>query len=292
MHKVMRACGFLPVREGSPGVFHHSTLGAEMIVYVDDFIKISPKQHEDHIWKQLDEHILFKDPAATVTRFLGVNHIFKTLGDGTCQMLTEGREYLEAAVQDYMKEIGVTSLKWAPSPFTDDKFESEFAKEGKQAKTALSHLMEIIYLSRLCRGDVLTTTIFLARRVHYWSLNDDRRLLRLMSFISDHAEKCLLHQLNPADKQGAFLDFSPDAELGADSYTTKRRREVSGWRSPPLAGRESCLFASALKRQATPVGEQLIQRHGALLEPTMLLESEMLFLFFTNSRSLYGDLLN
>ena len=133
-----------------------------MIVYIDDSILISPKKHEDHIWKKLDEHILFKDPAAPVTRFLGVNHNFKTLGDGTCQMLTEGREYLEAAVQEYMKEIGVSPLKWVPSPFIDDKFESEFAKEGKQAKTALSHLMKILYLSRLCRGDVLTTTTFLA----------------------------------------------------------------------------------------------------------------------------------
>ena len=134
MRKVMKECGFLPVAEGSPGVFYNPTLSAEMIVYVDDFILISPEAHEVKIWKQLDKHILFKDPAALVTRFLGVNHHFKTLGDGTCQMLTEGREYLEAAVQEYMKEIGVSSLKCVPSPFIDDKFESEFAKEGKQAK--------------------------------------------------------------------------------------------------------------------------------------------------------------
>ena len=99
MHKVMKACGFLPVGEGSPGVFYNTTLGAEMIVYVDDFILISPEKHEDQIWKELDRHILFKDPAAPVTRFFGVNHLSKTLGDATCQMLTQGREYLEAAVQ-------------------------------------------------------------------------------------------------------------------------------------------------------------------------------------------------
>ena len=49
-------------------------------------------------------------------------------------MLTEGREYLKAAVQEYMKEIGVPSLKWVPSPFIDDKFDNESAKEGEQAK--------------------------------------------------------------------------------------------------------------------------------------------------------------
>ena len=136
-------------------------------------------------------------------------------------MLTEGREYLEAAVREYMSEIGVTSLPWVPSPSTDDKFEEPFAKKGKQADTALSHLMKLMYLSRLCRGDVLTTTSFLARRVHYWSLNDDRRLHRLMAYIHHHTDLCLLHQLHPDDRSEAYLDFSPDAELGGDPYNTK-----------------------------------------------------------------------
>jgi len=192
-----------------------------MIVYVDDFILIAPEKHEAQIWKDLDKNILFKDPATPVQRFLGVNHDINVLGDGTCQMLTEWREYLEAAVKEYMNEIGVTSLKWVPSPSVDDKFEAQYAKKGKQADTVLSHLMKIMYMSRLCRGDVLTTTSFLARRVHYWSLNDDRRLHRLMPFIHRHTDLCLLHQLNPADREGAYLDFSPDAELGGDPYTTK-----------------------------------------------------------------------
>ena len=67
MQKVMKACGFLPVGEGSPGVFYNPTLGAEMIVYVDDSNLISPEKHEDPIWKQLDSHILFKDPTAPAT---------------------------------------------------------------------------------------------------------------------------------------------------------------------------------------------------------------------------------
>ena len=192
-----------------------------MIVYVDEFILSAPEKYEAQIWKNLDKHIVVKDPAAPVQRFLGANHDIKVLGDGTCQMLTEGREYLEAAVEEYMNEIGITSIKWVPSPSTDDKFEAQYAKKGKQAETVLSHLMKIMYMSRLCRGDVLTTTSFLARRVHYWSLNDDRRLHRLMSFIHHHTDLCLLHQLNPADREGAFLNFSPDAELGGDPYTTK-----------------------------------------------------------------------
>ena len=140
MHNVMGLCGFEPVGEGSPGAIYHPGKNAEMIVYVDDFILVAPENHKDAIWKGLHKRILFKDPAAPVTRSLGVNHHFKRLKDGTCQMLTERREYLQAAVQEYMKEIGVSSLKWAPSPFIQDKFEPEYAHEGKQANTALSHL--------------------------------------------------------------------------------------------------------------------------------------------------------
>lgn len=51
-------------------------------------------------------------------------------------MITEGREYFMAAVEEYMREIKVKSLKWVPSPSIDDKFEEAFTKKGAQADTA------------------------------------------------------------------------------------------------------------------------------------------------------------
>ena len=71
------------------------------------------------------KHILFKDPAAPVERFLGANHKISKLANGGCGMLTEGREYLDSAVKEYMAEIGVSSLPWVPSPGTDDKFDEK-----------------------------------------------------------------------------------------------------------------------------------------------------------------------
>ena len=98
--------------------------------------------------------------------------------------------------------------------------------EWTQADSALSHLMKIMYISRLCHGDVVTTTGFLARRVHWWSLNDDRRLHRLMSYIHHHTELCLWHQPHPKGLSEAFLDFSPDAELGGDPLHDQGVRQV------------------------------------------------------------------
>ena len=159
----MKDCDFIPVGGGSPGVFYNPHYGAEMVVYVDDFILVAPEHLHAKIWTSLDRHIKFKDPGAPVTRFLGVQHDIIHSKDGMCSMTTEGKEYLQSAVKEYMQEIGVSSLPWVPSPVIEDQFEEAYASKGKQADTALSHLMKLLYISRLCRGDVLTTTSFLAR---------------------------------------------------------------------------------------------------------------------------------
>ena len=96
----------------------------------------------------------------------------------------------------------------------EDKFEQHLATKGALAETALSHLMKILYISRLCHGDVLTTTTFLAQRVHFWSLNEDRWLHRSKSYSFHHADLCLIPNL--VDKEGALLDYSLDVELGGD----------------------------------------------------------------------------
>ena len=136
-------------------------------------------------------------------------------------MITEGVGYLRNAVKEYMAEAKVMTLPWVPSPNIDEWFDTESCRPGTFASSAASHLMKIMDISRLCRGDLIVTTSFLARRVQYWSINEDRRLKRLMSYIWHHLEECLVHELNPSDRDGAFLDYSPDAELGRDLYSTK-----------------------------------------------------------------------
>ena len=81
--------------------------------------------------------------------------------------------------------------------------------------------MKLLYAARLCRADLLVTTTFLARRIAYWSVNEDRRLRRLMSYVYHHASLALVHEMHPDDLPKAFIDYSPDAELGGDQYSTK-----------------------------------------------------------------------
>ena len=224
MHKCMKACGFVPL-EGSPGFFHHPKHDVEVVVYVDDFLLIAPPHLEAKIWAMLEGdpgHITFKDPAVPVDRYLGIYHHFRRLPDGTINMYSECEKYFQDAVRVYSEEVGVKELPFVPTPSLEDKLnDSEHPEKGKQAKTAPSHLMKFLYVARLCRADIIVTVSFLARRISKWGLNEDRRLRRLMSYCAHHSPLALKHTLHPSDKSSVILEFSPDAELGGDPYTTK-----------------------------------------------------------------------
>ena len=121
-------------------------------------------------------------------------------------MITEARDYVLDACQDFMKEAGVTTLPWVPTPSVEDKFEPALAKKGIFAGSAASHLMKLLYVARLVHGDFLVATTFLARRIHFWSLNEDRRLKRLFAYAYHHLSESLAHQFHPSDRAAAFLD--------------------------------------------------------------------------------------
>ena len=82
------------------------------------------------------------------------------------------------------------------------------------------HLMNLLYVARLRRGDLITTFTLLARRVHFWSINEDRCLKQFMRYIHRNYELSLNHQLRTEDIPGVVLDLSPDAELHGDLLTT------------------------------------------------------------------------
>ena len=88
-------------------------------------------------------------------------------------MATSAKQYLLDAVKAYLAETGVSNLAYVPTPSIDDRFDKASASPGKLVKNAASHLMKLLYAARLCRGDLLVTTTFLARRISKWSLNED-----------------------------------------------------------------------------------------------------------------------
>ena len=221
LHACMKKAGFHHL-EGSPGFFYHKSLGVECTVYVDDFVLVCPPALEAKVWKTLSDMIDFKDPPEPVSGYLGVYHEFSYSKDGkVTSMLREGEKYLTAVVQRYMEEIGAKTPSWVGSPYLDDQFDEASLAPGKQAASAASHLMSILYVARLCRADLITSTSFLARRVSAWTVNEDRRLKRLMSYITHNINLGLNHSLSTEDRNGAVLCYYADAELGGDVMTTK-----------------------------------------------------------------------
>ena len=83
-----------------------------------------------------------------------------------------------------------------------------------------------------------------------------------MSYIFHHADLCLVHELNPADREGAFLEYSPDAELGGDPYTTKASGGFCLELSSPC-GERKWPISFGTKRLATPAVPQQTQKLGA-----------------------------
>ena len=166
--------------------------------------------------------MVFKDGKINLERYLGVYHDFHTDKDGTFHMITSMEKYLIDAVNVFMKEAGIVNLPFVPTPSLDDIVAAEDdVTKGLFFSSCSSHLMKVLYSARLCRHDLLVTTSFLARRVSAWGANEDRRLKRLMAYIWHHADLGLHHSLHPNDLKDAVLDFSPDAELGGDPYSTR-----------------------------------------------------------------------
>ena len=158
------------------------------------------------MWAALEKQISFQDPPEILNRHLGVYHRFKTLPDGTLQMTMEAKDYILDAVKTYREKCKILSLPWVLSPSIENKFEPSLAKSGAQSKTAASHLMNFLYVARLVRGNFLVTVTFLARRIHYWSLNEDKRLRRLMAYGFHHCSEARGHRLHPKDLDRAFLE--------------------------------------------------------------------------------------
>ena len=140
-------------------------------------------------------------------------------------MATEAKDYILDTVRTYMEECTVSSLPWVPSPSIEDKFEPSLAKPGAQSANRASHL-KLLYFARLVRGDLLVAVTFLARRIHYWSLNEDKRLRQLMAYVFHHCSETLFHRLHPKDLERAFLDYSPDAEIRRGSIFYKNFRRL------------------------------------------------------------------
>ena len=247
---------FRPV-EGWPSVFEKDLPdGGIMLViaYVDDLLFLGSKGMREEI-ATLRKRIKMDDPTV-LSKYLGCNHHFNTKSVGGETVTTveyDMMDYFREACSIYKSETGL-SLKSVDSPYAPDLPSGQLDKllesAGRFADKAASFLMKLLYGARMA-GPWLTVAIMrLARQIHKWNAECDRRLHRLYCYIDGTVQQVLTGVLSTGDRKSLKIDCWPDADLCGDIFSTKstsgRFIELSG-----LEGRGMPLTWAARRQGST-----------------------------------------
>ena len=95
-------------------------------------------------------------------------------------------DYAEDILTHWKNITGKVDLKTASTPFVPDGtlLADDWEEKGQLCAQSCSMCMKILWFARLCRPDVQKPCCDLASRVSKWSVNDDKRLERLVNYIS------------------------------------------------------------------------------------------------------------
>jgi hypothetical protein len=146
-------------------------------------------------------------------------------------------DYMRQACHVYSDKTGL-SLKAVDSPFAPDLPEAQLqkllAEPGRFQQHSASVLMKLLYGARMAAPWLSVPIQRLARQVHRWTAECDRRLHRLYCYVHSSIEQVLKGTLSTADFDVVHIDFWADADLAGDLFSTK---STSG-RFVELVGKE------------------------------------------------------
>ena len=132
-------------------------------------------------------------------------------------------DYCRDVVRHYCQIIGKgVKLKKAATPFPPEgslKPEDDEEK-GELGPSAVSPLMKGLWLCRLARPDSQKAIQFMATRVQNWSVNDDKRLLRAVSYLWTTRDYRLVGQVCD-HSEDLYLTLYVDADFCGDFDDTK-----------------------------------------------------------------------
>lgn len=244
-------------------------------------------------WKELEQHVTFKELPQEFSRYLGTNNVYEKKEE-TATLTTQMTEFLHSAVAAYCEETGVTEIRGAATPYHySEATEEDLATPGAQAPTAASHLMKILYAARMCRPDLTTGVARLAPYVSNgrWTRFHDLCLGRLMGYISKNADRKLVSTLGPEDLPVLKLCCYVDADLAGDRQHTRSQsvmyielvgaREGHRWplawasrKQPVTAGSsgaaELLAMAAAMRKDILPLQYILVELLGRPVEVDVL----------------------
>ena len=199
----------------------HTTM---LTCYVDDMIMGGPNQLEE--WKAIQNVLDVSEPEV-VMRILGVHYHFCKLANGRFQITQEMRKYAEDAVSKYVATHGAIALKKFDTPFveaTAEQLQSEALKQkGLLADVASSLLMTLLFMARMCRGELLYAINMLARDVSRWTRLHDVQLHRIFSYLAANTDIALVSEVCTGDEalDAIVVIGYPDADHAGDPCTAR-----------------------------------------------------------------------
>ena len=188
--------------------------GLLLTLYVDDIVLSGPECAHDAFWAEVQSHLEI-EPPSPVDRVLGRKHLIERNQSGTT-MRYDMSDYCANACRLY-EDLSKRPLKPASTPFVPDGsiLASDWESKGALASEASRVLMKTLWLARLSRPDLMKGISDLTRRVTRWSVADDKKLRRLMSYLKGTPNLSVVHKMGDAFED-LHLSLYTDADHSGD----------------------------------------------------------------------------
>ena len=111
-------------------------------------------------------------------------------------------EFAKVTCKLYEEECGsFRGFKKAHTPYLDESALplEDWNSKGKLCNSAATLIMKVYWLARLSRPDLLHALNELSKKITKWSVNDDRRLFRVFSYLNSTKHYRVRTKLNPED---------------------------------------------------------------------------------------------
>jgi hypothetical protein len=241
----LTAAGFVEL-EANSQVFRCSKTGAVVTVYVDDIMVSCRLDAEAGVWDRISKAIDI-EPYAVIDRFLGCRYHENSANK--TEMVSDMRDFAVSLVERYselcMKTTGENPrLLPAKTPFVPETeqpaqklqtWEEMAAAQqqevepvaGRLAGVAASVLMKALWLARVSRPDIAQPVCRLARHIARWSVEDDRRLLRLISYVHSTPDVKVVGKVVGDPHKWRLVTFC-DADFLSDPSCKSTSGQITG----------------------------------------------------------------
>ena len=184
LRKILIPMGGYEVPE-HPSTFCFKSSRLLLTVYVDDLMVSGPTASHEPFWAELKKKVDLGE-VTPVDRFLGRHHQFFELGKLRC-VSYDMTDYAKQACDLYQSLPGSKPFRKAATPFCPEGslLSEDDNSRGELAPNACRILMKTLWLARLSRPDLLKPIGDLASKVTCWSVNCDKMLFRLMSYLNE-----------------------------------------------------------------------------------------------------------